>query len=83
MSSFTSCDFSYLIEFVIERAVAARLGLERVEEVVNDLIERHIVVQAARASRVIYSICSIVPRLLLAQLHYAADIIVRYHDVQP
>ena len=73
--------FLVTIEFVFERAVAARLGFERVEKVIDNLVERHIVVQLyARRCDVFHVQHRAAP--LLAQLHDAADIIVRNHDVR-
>ncbi len=66
-------------EFIVEGTVAARSGLQRIEEVIDDLIKRHLIVEHDTDIVHVFHV-DILASSILTELHQVTDIFLRSHD---
>ena len=66
-------------ELIVEGTVAARSGLQRIEEIVDDLIKRHLIVEHDTDIVHVFHV-DILASSILTELHQVTDIFLRRHD---
>ena len=69
-------------KLVVKRGVALGVGLERVEEIVDDLVERHFVVQLDEVGIKVLHILELAAAFLTHR-HNVADVVGRRDDGRP
>ena len=68
-----------LAQLIVERGVALRARLERVEEIIDYLVERHLIVQLNKARVEILHVL-VLAASVLTQRHDVADVLLRRDD---